>query len=590
MRFLASPRRELLVLAAVLAAAAIGVFVIGAYPLLMLSLVCIWAMLGLSWNILGGYGGLISFGHAAFFGGGAYTVAILFHDHGLSPWIGCALGAMVSTLLAVLVGFITFRLKGHYFSLAMLAYPLALIPVFTWAGWMEVSFPLQRAHPALYMQFADPRVMPLILLGFLGLSLFVCLMIERRRLGLKLYAIRQDELAAQSAGIATLSAKLLAIGISGGMAGLAGGLYGAVVLVVTPASVFGMLVSAQALIVAMFGGIGTAWGPLIGAAVLVPASEALNAWIGGALPGIQGVVFGLAIMAVILWRPQGIYWAVRDRFAPGVTQAPSASDAAPPAPHSPLPQANSQKAPGAALLQVQKLTVRFGGLSALDDVTLEVRQGEILGIIGPNGAGKTTLFNVVSGITRPESGSVLLEGKELVGLAPHQVSARGIARTFQTVRYFSRLSLLENVVVGAFGAHRDDRDALEAARATLARLGLLDRGLVPAALLTNRELRLLELARALAANPKLILMDECFAGLATADVQAMMTQIRTLAAEGMTIAIIEHTMHAMIRLADRFVVLDRGRVLASGPPDRVVREPHVVSAYLGKRWVEHAGA
>jgi len=587
MRFLAPPHRELLVLAAVLAAACASVFVLGSYPLLMLSLVCIWAMLGLSWNILGGYGGLISFGHAAFFGGGAYTVAILFHDHGLSPWVGCVLGGIVSTLLAVVIGFITFRLKGHYFSLAMLAYPLALIPVFTWAGWMEVSFPLQRAHPALYMQFGDPRVIPLILLGFLGLSLLVCLIIERRRLGLKLYAIRQDELAAECAGIATLRAKLLAIAISGGMAGLAGGLYGAVVLVVTPASVFGMLVSAQALIVAMFGGIGTAWGPLIGAAILVPVSEALNAAIGGVLPGIQGVVFGLAIMAVILWRPQGIYWAVRDRLAPRLVSLPSTPQTTLP-PSSPL--ASSEKPAATPLLEVRHVTMRFGGLSALTDVTLAVRRGEILGIIGPNGAGKTTLFNVVCGIARPASGSVLMEGKELLGLAPHQVSAQGIARTFQTVRYFSRLSLLENVVVGAFGAHRDDREALEAARATLARLGLLDRALVPASLLTNRELRLMELARALAADPKLILMDECFAGLASADVQAMMVQIRTLAAAGMTIAIIEHTMHAMVRLADRFVVLDRGQVLASGPPEQVVREPQVVSAYLGKRWVEHAGA
>ena len=185
------------------------------YHLLILSLTGVWAVLGLSWNILGGYAGLVSFGQAAFFGGGAYTVAILFHYLGVSPWIGCLLGGVVGCALAVLVGWITFRLRGHYFSLAMLAYPLALIPVFTWAGWTEVSLPLQRTAPLAYMQFADPRVMPLLVLALLGASLAVCLRIERTRLGLQLYAIRQNELAAQCAGIETLRVKLVAIAIAG---------------------------------------------------------------------------------------------------------------------------------------------------------------------------------------------------------------------------------------------------------------------------------------------------------------------------------------------------------------------------------------
>ena len=182
-----------------------------------------WAVLGLSWNILGGYGGLVSFGHAAFFGGGAYAVAILYHDYGVSPWLGCVAGALAGGALAVLVGVITFRLKGHYFSLAMLAYPLALIPVFTWAGYTEVSLPLARVSPAAFMQFSDPRIMPAIVLAVLGACLLACLAIERRRLGLQLYAIRQNELAAQCAGIATLRAKLLASAVSGAMAGVAAG-------------------------------------------------------------------------------------------------------------------------------------------------------------------------------------------------------------------------------------------------------------------------------------------------------------------------------------------------------------------------------
>lgn len=588
MQFLAPSGRQLAVLAVLLLCGAAAVFAASGYQLLIISLVGIWAILGLSWNILGGYAGLVSFGHAAFFGGGAYTVAILSHDYGVTPWIGCLLGVAVGALLALMIGAITFRLKGHYFSLAMLAYPLALIPIFTWAGWHEVALPLQRESPLLHMQFSDPRVMPLIILGVLGIALYVCLRIERTRLGLQLFAIRQNELAAQCAGIATLRTKLIAITISGAMAAAAGGLYAVIVLVVTPHSAFGMLVSAQALIVSMFGGLGAAWGPLIGAVILVPMAELLNATIGGRLPGMQGVIFGIAIMAVILFRPQGIYWAVRDHFATarsGISDMPAVPEAAA------VPHPDYQEAPGEPLLVVRGITVRFGGLQALSDVSLEVRRGEILGIIGPNGAGKTTLFNVLNGIVRAAaSGSARLEGVELIGKAPQEVSALGVARTFQTVRAFPRLTLLENVVVGAFGAHGDDHAALDTARAMLARVGLADRALVPASQLTNRELRLMELARALASNPKLILMDESFAGLSSADVEVMMRQIRRLAAEGMTVVIIEHTMTAMVRLATRFVVLDRGRNLASGIPGEVVRDPEVVSAYLGKRWVEHAGA
>ncbi|MFZ6764473.1 branched-chain amino acid ABC transporter ATP-binding protein/permease [Pseudoroseomonas sp. WGS1072] len=588
MQFLSPPGRQLAALAVLLLCGVAVTFTIHGYELLLVCFVGIWAMLGLSWNILGGYAGLVSFGHAAFFGGGAYTVAILSHDLGITPWIGIPLGAVVGAALGLLIGAVTFRLKGHYFSLAMLAYPLALIPLFTWAGWSEVALPLEREHPLRYMQFSDPRIMPLIVLAALGAALWICLRIERTRLGLQLFAIRQNELAAQCAGIATLRVKLIAIAISGGMAGLAGGLYATTVLVVTPLSVFGMLASAQALIVSMFGGLGAAWGPLIGAIILVPAAELLNATFGGRLPGMQGVIFGLAIMAVILFRPQGIYWAVRDHLAP---RGRVPADHGAPSEEAAVPHPEYREAPGEPLLVVRGIDVRFGGLHALSDVSLEVRRGEILGIIGPNGAGKTTLFNVLNGIVRAAAtGSAKLEGVELIGRAPQEVSALGVARTFQTVRAFPRLTLLENVVVGAFGAHADDRAALEAARAMLGRVGLADRALVPASQLTNRELRLMELARALASSPKLILMDESFAGLSSADVEVMMRQIRRLAAEGMTVVIIEHTMTAMVRLATRFVVLDRGRNLAMGVPAEVVRDPEVVSAYLGKRWVEHAGA
>jgi ABC-type branched-subunit amino acid transport system ATPase component/ABC-type branched-subunit amino acid transport system permease subunit len=588
MTFGASLARPALMVAAVFVAAlAVTGLVRDSYWQLMLTLVPIWAVMGLAWNVLGGYAGLVSFGHAAFFGLGAYTVALAFEAFGLSPWLGWPLAGLVGALSGLLVGAITFRLKGHYFSLAMLAYPLALLHVFDWAGLTELSLPMRRDDGALYMQFQDPRILTAIAMAMMALALLTCLAIERSRFGLALVAIRQNELAARAAGIPVRRWKLVAIAVSGGLAGLAGGLYAVVLLIVTPPSAFGMLVSAQALIVTMFGGIGSAWGPLIGAVVLVPLSELLHAQLGTMLPGIQGVVFGLAIIVIVLFKPQGLYWALQDRFGRRAEAEPAQGDGAAIAA---APVHHLAVAAGRPLLVVEALNVRFGGLSALSDVSLSVDAGEILGIIGPNGAGKTTLFNAINGIVVPASGAVRFDGHSLAGCTPEQVCAAGIGRTFQTVRAFPRLSLMENVVTGAFVAHRRNDEALAAARAALGRVGLAERAHVMAGALTNGELRLMELARALAGNPRLILMDESFAGLSSADIDGMIPLIRQLRDEGVTIVIIEHTMQAMVRLADRFVVLDHGSVIASGNPEAVIRDRSVVAAYLGKRWADHAAA
>ncbi len=239
---------------------------------------------------------------------------------------------------------------------------------------------------------------------------------------------------------------------------------------------------------------------------------------------------------------------------------------------------------------MQRLSVTFGAVKALADVSLDVHGGEILGIIGPNGAGKTTLLNALNGIVRPASGRAVFEGRALAGLPPQEVCALGVGRTFQTVRAFPRLTLLENVVVGAFAAERSSTAALARARAAVARVGLADRALAPASTLTNRELRLMELARALAGGPRLVLMDESFAGLSSEDIEFMIPLLLRLRDGGLTIAIIEHTMQAMVRLADRFVVLDHGSSIATGCPQDVVRDRTVIAAYLGRRWVEHAEA
>lgn len=560
------------------------------YLQLVITQALIWATVGLAWNMIGGYAGQLSFGHAAFFGIGAFTVALGYEVAGVTPWLGLVAAAVLGVLSALGIGAIVFRLRGHYFALSMLSFSMALMYLAQWAGLQEVSLPMRKQDGWKVMQFDDPRMATLLALGLMVAAAAVSMAIERSRFGLRLAAIKEDESAARAVGVRVMRNKLAALCLSGGFTALAGGIYAVVMLLITPEAAFGMFTSAQGLILCLFGGLGVVWGPLIGAAILVPLSEFLTAQFGSVLPGIQGVLYGVAIMATVLLAPEGIYWRVVDainarrRALPTVATQRTATPTSEPAEAVP-----DGSPPAREILRVQSLGRSFGGVKAVADFSLSVRSGSVHALIGPNGAGKTTAFNLVNGFVRADSGQVLFDGVDVTGIAPEALCRLGVGRTFQTVRAFRRLSVRQNVMVGALAHGAGAAEAAALTDRMLAMVGLSDaEAAMPANRLTSLQLRLMELARALASQPRLLLLDETLAGLGREDLPVIEAAIRRAARSGVTVLIIEHTMHVLTRLADRMTVLDHGTVIAEGEPAQVMEMPRVIESYLGKKWCERA--
>jgi ABC-type branched-subunit amino acid transport system ATPase component/ABC-type branched-subunit amino acid transport system permease subunit len=554
----------------------------------ILTLVFLWAAMGLAWNIISGYAGQISFGHQAFFGIGAYTTVLLAAKLKLTPWLGMFAGAGVAVLAALLIGTPTFRLAGIYFGLATLAYPLIFRIVMDYLGFQEVAIPMVRDHPVLFMQFEEPRSFDLLALALLGATLVLSRLIEGSRLGYSLRAIKENEQAALAMGVDAFRCKMAAYALSAAPAALAGAIYAhAILFVVTPEAVFGVLVIVQTLVVCLVGGVGTLWGPVIGAAIMIPVSEILDGTVGDRLPGIQGVVYGAALMAIMMFAPEGLFWRLRRRRAPaavatatGAAPADREREAAPPA-----------VVPGAVLLDVRGVSKAFLGLQALSEVSFDVRQGEILGIIGPNGSGKSTLFNCILGQLRPSAGAVRLDGRDVTGMRPSDLNRLGISRTFQLLQVFPQLSVRENLILAGqehqgsmatrlFGP--PDAGLTEAADRMIGFFKLSHLADEKAGGLSYGQQKLLDAAMAFMAGPRLVLLDEPAGGVNLTMLASLKERLQAINAEqGATLVVIEHNMEFVMSLCTRVLVLAEGKVLAEGPPEAVRNDPKVIEAYLG---------
>ena len=575
--------------------AAVSLSVTNSYYQLVMTLVPVWAIFGLSWNLLSGYTGLISFGHAAFFGVGAYAVALGQIHFDLSPWVTIPIAAVLGGIAGLLIGFPTFRLQGHYFALAMLAYPLAILYVFEWLGLQEVTLPIKRDNPIAYMQFADHRLYTLLALAMMLATILLtradrtvalrhgaaCDQAERSRRG-----SRRDQHAGLEAPCRHAERRhrrrgwrILRRRAAGGdpairvrHAGVGTGADGRHVRRCRNGLGSGDRIGDP---------------DPIGRNAQCRSGLALSRHSGGDLRPRDHMRHPARAGGPVLESPRLPAQAVgaagcgnaERAGCPGRGRRPAA-----PAPARPKRSVGT----GDVVLEVRNLSRSFGGLKAVQDVSFKLRQNEILGIIGPNGAGKTTLFNLLNGFLRPGTGEILLDGREMSGRKPHELCEAGIGRTFQIMRPFLRMSISDNVVVGAYVRARTDAEARQLAADAIARVGLSEIADRIAGELTTKELRLMELARALAGQPRILLLDETLAGLGHDEADEVVAVIQRLARDGMTIAIIEHTMQAMVRLVDSFLVLDHGAVIVEGEPEAVTRDSRVIEAYLGKKWMAHA--
>jgi len=607
-----------------------------------------YATLALGLNIVVGFAGLLDLGYAAFFAIGAYAYGIatsfqvmpdwspfwepfawlglVAHVPGsggpdqvhftVSFWIMMPVSAVLAAGFGILFGAPTLRLKGDYLAIVTLGFgEIVPIVVRNWDSLTNGAMGLNGiAAPRLfgYRFGIDAEPYYYVAVGLVALLIFISTRLRDSRIGRAWMAIREDEIAAGAMGVNLVRLKLLAFAIGAGFAGMTGTFYVAKLQTATP-EMFGFPVSVMILVMVVLGGIGSIWGVVVGAVLLQLLQswflQDLTQWIHalGRLIGmplllridlVQSIelIFGIILVVMMLYRREGLIPATRR--APALTFDQQHAEVRRGSTIALQGLGEGAKSPHPAL-EVRGVTVKFGGLTALKSVDITVPAGGVVAVIGPNGSGKSTLFNTITGLTHADAGRVKLYGTDILGLPPHEILALGAARTFQNIRLFPNLTVLENVLVGQHSRLRtgvlgailhlprtkaEEKRALEWVMEIVAVFGnrLMPRLNQTVNGLSYANRRRVEIARALASRPKLLLLDEPTAGMNPAETLELAEQIKGLHALGLTILLIEHKLDVVTNLADTVVVLDHGEKLTEGRPEVVRQNEDVITAYLGR--------